>query len=484
MFHGAEAEAKNCMHGIVLSRGFEISFAVLISVNTVILALEAQWAGFTIGRDLGYPRYDQSSDDTWPGMATVFEVLDWTFGVLFIGEIVAKVVGLRREFIHDWWNWFDTLVVLGWLVDALTRGMLDLPIDPMLLRLARLARLLRLIKLIRTLKGVDTLFLMITSLKGSFTILGWALVLLFIAQTMFALFLNQILVQYYLTQGNEVCPSPDELACQRSKQMVFEYFGTFTRSIMSLFEMTFANYTVIARLVSEEVSEWFIIVSLAHKFTLGFSVMGVINGIFIKETFKVAECDDAIMLMQKQRATEMHAYKMQKLFAAADDSGDGIVDQEEFVEIVQDPDVNAWLAAQELDVGDPYRLFILLDSERKGKLAVEDVVAGVSRLKGSARSVDMLELVQDHAARGRAGVRPPGPGGGVAAHDDPDHHHVHAPDAAGAGHGRDGEPAGGAAGVPGGRRGVDEDHGWDAGAAPHRVPDDVREVHGGPHVAG
>merc|ERR1719247_3337877 len=168
--------------------------------------------------------------------------------------------------------------------------------------------------------------------------------------------------------------------------------------MLSLFEMTLANFKTVMRTMVEEVSEWYMLLGFIHKFTLGFSVMGVINGIFIKETFKVAECDDAIMLMQKQRATEMHAYKMQKLFAAADDSGDGIVDQEEFVEIVQDPDVNAWLAAQELDVGDPYRLFILLDSERKGKLAVEDVVAGVSRLKGSARSVDMLELVQDHAA--------------------------------------------------------------------------------------
>ena len=55
------------------------------------------------------------------------------------------------------------------------------------------------------------------------------------------------------------------------------------------------------------------------------SVIGIINGVFIQETFKVAENDDHLLLMQKERGAKLHAKKMEKFIAILDEDCDGPV---------------------------------------------------------------------------------------------------------------------------------------------------------------
>ena len=43
------------------------------------------------------------------------------------------------------------------------------------------------------------------------------------------------------------------------------------------------------------------------------STHGVINGLFIQETFKAAACDDDIMMRQKAREEHVHRKKMMRL---------------------------------------------------------------------------------------------------------------------------------------------------------------------------
>merc|ERR1719444_575208 len=100
---------------------------------------------------------------------------------------------------------------------------MEFPVDPMLLRLARLARLLRLLKLIKSLHGIDPLFLMLTTLRGSVAVLFWAFLLLLVCTTMVAFLLNQCLTLYYLDGGGD-----NDRATELE---VFRYFGTFARTM-------------------------------------------------------------------------------------------------------------------------------------------------------------------------------------------------------------------------------------------------------------
>jgi len=176
---------------------------------------------------------------------------------------------------------------------------------------------------------------------------------------------------------------------------VFKYFGTFARTMLTMFEITLGNWMPPCRALVENVSEWYLLFSLAHKLLIGFSVVSVITGVFIQETFKVATTDDKIMLMQKERAIKVHTKKMVELFSHADTDGNGALDREEFNAAMNDDSIRAWLSSMGLDVDDVDNLFTLMDDGDE-ELTAEEVMKGVSRLKGPARSIDMVTLLYVH----------------------------------------------------------------------------------------
>merc|ERR1712060_367865 len=140
----------------------------------------------------------------------------------------------------------------------------------------------------------------------------------------------------------------------------------------------------------ENVSEWFMVICLLHKLTVGFAVIGIINGVFIQETFRVAAQDDFIMMHQKEAATRTHMSKMERLFKAGDTSGNGFLDKTEFLQLIQNLEVNTWLSSMGLEVGDADALFEFMDTDGDSKVSVQELVHGVEMLKGTARSLDLV----------------------------------------------------------------------------------------------
>merc|ERR1711871_496598 len=87
----------------------------------------------------------------------------------------------------------------------------------------------------------------------------------------------------------------------------------------------------------------------------------------------------------------MHMKKMNKLFQRVDTDQDGLLTWPEFEEVLKNDWVRSWMAAMELDTSNVKRLWMLLDNGN-GKLTAADLVAGVSKLQGSAKSADMNHL--------------------------------------------------------------------------------------------
>merc|ERR1712039_999756 len=165
--------------------------------------------------------------------------------------------------------------------------------------------------------------------------------------------------------------------------------------MLSMFEMTLANWPPITRTMQENVAQWWSLFFVIHKLAVGFAIVGVINGVFMQETFKAAALDDRIMVRQKQRTAALHAKKMQIFFEHADQDGNGVLTHQEFREIASLPEVKVWLGAMDLDAEDTDALFRLLDVDRDGLIQTWELIAGVSRLKGAARSIDLIMLMRD-----------------------------------------------------------------------------------------
>jgi len=242
-----------------------------------------------------------------------------------------------------------------------------------------------LLKIVRNLQGFDALYVMSTAISGSASACMWAVVLLCAIQMSLALIMTQVLMGTYFK--DETVPVAD-------RQKVYEYFGTFSRALLSMFEMTLANWPPICRLMTEKVNEWFMLFFIVHKLTLGFAVVSVINGVFMQETFEVAKSDDGIMFRQKELAAKTHARKMKALFRHMDASQDHQVDREEFHNVLQDSKVQLWLASMDIKVEDP-DLFFDLVACKDGYIDEDSFAKGTGRLKGGVTAWHGQKMLKD-----------------------------------------------------------------------------------------
>lgn len=127
---------------------------------------------------------------------------------------------------------------------------------------------------------------------------------------------------------------------------------------------------------------------LTYKLLGGFAIVAVINGVFMHETFNVANSDPALMVIKEKRKKEVHLATMERLFSAADRQGRGALSFSDFRALLADPFVQDWLSSYELSTGDVEKLFYMMD-DGDGKLTAEELLSGVSKLKGAARSLDV-----------------------------------------------------------------------------------------------
>eukprot|EP00438_Fugacium_kawagutii_P012389 Skav215494 [mRNA] locus=scaffold165:603939:621038:- [translate_table: standard] len=168
-------------------------------------------------------------EDLWPGAQAAFDTLEIFFGIIYTFEIVFKLCVLGcKQFCLDAWNWIDTAIVSSWLISRFMNT--TLVVNSQVLRLFRMFRLMRLLKLVRRIQQFDHLFMMTTAIRGSFGILAWTSAVLFLVHMLLALIVQQSLFYFYFE--------------------IFEYFGTFTRALLTFFELTLANFAVPTRIMA------------------------------------------------------------------------------------------------------------------------------------------------------------------------------------------------------------------------------------------
>merc|ERR1719324_358203 len=118
-------------------------------------------------------------------------------------------------------------------------------------------------------------------------------------------------------------------------------------------------------------------------------------------------------MRNKLRATAAHREKMKLLFAHADDDKDGQVSLKEFVDMMahdKDGSLKLWMSSMDFDISDVERLFLLMDLDGDGRMNVDELLVGATKLKGAARAMDVqlvmkqLQKVQEDVARPSSAV--------------------------------------------------------------------------------
>mmetsp|Transcript_93379 Transcript_93379/g.166084 ORF Transcript_93379/g.166084 Transcript_93379/m.166084 type:complete len:566 (+) Transcript_93379:43-1740(+) len=353
----------------------EMIIGVLILMNVVTMGFQLQYKGFDVGQSIGF--YDFSAEDVWPSGGRVFFIIEGIFTILFAVELLARILVLKWDFVKVAWNWLDAFVVVTSLLQMAWSGMLNTTV----LRLLRIAKLGRGVRVVKMSTVLDSLRMILKCITASFLTLFWSLFLLFVIQCIGAMTLMYGIDSYL----------EDENMPHDGRMIVFKYYGTFTRTMLTMFEVLFANWISPCRVLVDHVSEWFSLVFIMYRCLVGFAVLNVVNAVFVQQTMKVAQNDQEFIIMQKQKAMRSLTTKLKLLFQDLDTSGDGLLTWEEFSVVLTDEKMSALLSSMEIETQDLKSLFELLDSG-DGHIDAEEFASGVLAIKGPAKSLDVAQL--------------------------------------------------------------------------------------------
>lgn len=387
---GEDAETTGCrglmhMRQVVETDIFEMFISCLILGNVIVMAAAVQYRGLDIGFAIEYPGSTARADDLWPGAANVLNILDVFFTLVFFLELLLRLTVYRLAFFKLALNWLDFTVVLFSFMELLAAS---IPGSSTVLRLVRLAKLARGLRVVRMARVMDSLHLLLKSIGASVSMLLWSMLLLAVIQCTAGMFVGYLVMDFLEREGTS----------EDVRRQIYRYYGTFTYTILTMFEVIFANWPIPCRLLVDHVDEWFSLFFIIYRCVVGFCVLNVIGAVFVQQTMKVAADDHELFMQQQTRNAEAYARKIKDVFTKLDASGEGVIFMDEFVEILNTPTMSHFMTKLELESTDLLSLFKLIDVDDTGHVSLEDFMAGCQRLKGPAKSVD-LALLLAHTAR-------------------------------------------------------------------------------------
>jgi len=278
------------------------------------------------------------------------------------------------------WNWFDLCISGLWVVNTFFGYV---PLNPTMLRLIRLVRLVRLVRLARYVEThpvLDPLNVMVNALRSSSAVLFWCLVVFACIVMVTAILVNQFLQDYIRETENET-----------ERDEVFKEWGTFTRSFSTVFEITLSEWEPGSRMLMDHVSEWWSLFFMGYKCVVGFAAVQIVISTFIQQTLESALRNEQIRIKEKENASVALLSTLGRLFDSLDQSGDGLINRDEFDTVLKHKRIEAWFAAVDIDSSEVGSLFDLLD-EGSGQITNTSFLNAARAIKGPAKRQDVYAL--------------------------------------------------------------------------------------------
>jgi len=359
---------------------FDSAVCLLIILNIVVITLQLQWEGHKASVTLGLN--EESSE--WDGAMPLFDALEHAFAIVFLLELLIRIRARRFKYFADSANFFDAFLVFSSMIELYvltplgkTSGM-----NLTVLRIIRLCKIVRVLRVVRVMKLFMSLHIIGSAIIRSMSSLFWSIVVLFIVILMGGLFMSQSLSEYIA----------DDREPLNTRNWAYTYYGGSARATLTMFEITLSgcwpNYS---RRLVEEVSAWYVLFFIFYIAGVVFAVTRIITAIFLRDTLQAADSESDRVIIELQHTRRDLMRQLEDFFKEADKSSDGLVDRDEFEQMLQKPNVRLWLRSMGLVVNEYVALFNLIDSG-SGSISFQEFMDGVQRLKGNARSIDMLGI--------------------------------------------------------------------------------------------
>lgn len=382
---------------------FDAVFGGLILLNFLAILIELEWKG----HHSAYILDTAANPTSWYVAEDVFSLLSKFFNFCFIIELILRVSVLRMKWLRDYLNLFDAAIIIASCIDSFVLDII-LPVEEdinshqtanffSLVRIVRVVRVLRLLLFLRVMRYmsmVAALRVLIKTITMSLDSLVWSMFVVGFIILLSAMLMVQLTAPFVTENSN----AENEVL----RRWVFDHYGSTGRASYTMFEATFSAKwaTHLARPLIEDVSPWFSIFWVCYTVAVNFAVIRVIAALFLKQTMAVAAIDAERMAFERIRQKEKTMATLRNVFTMGDTSGDGELHRLEFEEMMENPQVLAMFEDLELEPHELHMLFELL-SEDDGVADQEEFLLGAMKLKNTARTVDMIQVLHQQTVMKR-----------------------------------------------------------------------------------
>mmetsp|Transcript_38734 Transcript_38734/g.91048 ORF Transcript_38734/g.91048 Transcript_38734/m.91048 type:complete len:603 (+) Transcript_38734:128-1936(+) len=252
-------------------------------------------------------------------------------------------------------------------------------------RMIRALRLVRITRVVKMFRFLTQLRVMVTMILTSLSSLFWLFILLFLMVYVCAV---------VLTQGMADYAHQNEAYSQNFKELQSR-FRDLPSTIEALFALTTGadwsddghnlrsvNWTLYA-------------VLLLYVFFSFFSVLNIVNGVFVDNAIRYSRQDRDLVAEQKAQeklaAKKLCAAEFRRILAAMDKDDDHIISAQEFRDGIKG--ASDLLDSLEVAPKDAEELFKLLDVDGNGEVTVDEFVDGILKLQADTSPFDMHLLM-------------------------------------------------------------------------------------------
>eukprot|EP00747_Dinoflagellata_sp_TGD_P132370 gnl/TRDRNA2_/TRDRNA2_175073_c0_seq1.p1 gnl/TRDRNA2_/TRDRNA2_175073_c0~~gnl/TRDRNA2_/TRDRNA2_175073_c0_seq1.p1 ORF type:complete len:515 (-),score=90.45 gnl/TRDRNA2_/TRDRNA2_175073_c0_seq1:158-1555(-) len=372
-----EEPPMTCLGVIVMARWFEFLCMSVIILNIFMIAYATDYAA-------SHP--DDPSNKA-------IEIAELFFVIFYSIELLLKLVGLRKRFFFGQdhrWNIFDLIVVVHSIYDTVDFYLLqkkDGGTGIKFLRLLRILKILEMLRVIRVMRFFRELRLMVSSILGSVMSMFWAFVLIMMVTYMFGICFVQA-VTAHRSLG---------LASEAEESKLLEYWGSLGTAMLSLYLSSTGGDSW--RFVAEplwQVGPHYYVLFLFYIAFFAFVITNTFTSLFVEATMDISERDYARDIARVIQQKSEYVLQLKKLFTFIDHDDSGEISYAEFLDMLEDKNMQAFASKLEIEPMDLTTLFALLSHDGQRKVDLEAFVVGCMKIRGPAKSLDLISLMNGH----------------------------------------------------------------------------------------
>jgi len=127
-----------------------------------------------------------------------------------------------------------------------------------------------------------------------------------------------------------------------------------------------------------------------------FFILNVVTGVFCQNAFEGAQQDLELTIENQLKDKQVFLDRLTMLFREmnvdSDETDEQWLSAAELNFHLEQPKVQSWFKALDIDAKQTWKLFKILDPNNDGRISLDDFVEGCLRLKGHATRVDVESL--------------------------------------------------------------------------------------------